>query len=79
MKTFLIQAKHEEGDGCLLHESAFMPALITEAASAQEAMQQYYDEADPMTDIGYVVQTIEITDTDEFRFEITLEQKVKTD
>ncbi len=80
MKSFLILAKHDEdSDGCLIHEGSFIPTLLVEAASAEEAMQRYYDEADPITDINYTVHTIEITDTDEFRFEITLEQKVKTD
>ncbi len=80
MKTFLIQTKHEDdADGCPIHAGSFTPTLLVEAASAQEAMQRYYDEADPLTDISYMVQTIKITDTDEFRFEISLEQKVKTD
>lgn len=78
MKTFMIQAKHEDDD-CLLNDSSFTPTLVVEATSAQEAMQRYFDESGPTIEISYIVETIEIVDTDEFRFEITLEQKVKTD
>ena len=80
---FAIRANyHAEDDPlctCADHEEDIAsPALLMEANSAQEAMEQYVEGVgDPDTNVTYRIETIEVLDSAEFRLGYTIEQRVE--
>jgi len=75
--TYMITVIHE--DECDVEQQLVIPALVVKATSAEESMNIYFEQVPVELGISYLVETIEVTDSDEFRWDVTLEQKVKLD